>query len=116
MSAVLVDPANYRRLVSAAGLLKSDKSGEVVAALAAIERLLPEGTAVSDVFAAGLRPRDEDVADDNHKVMASWALQYADLTDWERNFCQSVFHFRHPSTKQLKALRGIVQRALGGEE
>ena len=116
MSAVLVEPDTYRKAVSAAALLSSDRGGEVVAALAAIERLLPAGMGVGDVFAAGLRPVDPRRPDDNHKAMASWAVCNAKLTPWEANFCQSVFHYRSASPKQMQTLRDIVERELGGSK
>lgn len=112
MSAVLLEPDKYRKAVGAAALLSSDKGGEVVAALAAIERLLPKGIRIGDVFAAGLRPDYGWILDGNHQEQASWALAEGGLTDWERNFCQSVFHFRNPSPRQLKTLRDICEREL----
>lgn len=119
---IALDDNKRRKLIGAARLLSSDKGGEAVAALAAIQRLLPEGQGIADLLERGLsaggrerkpatyRPsRGFEV--EPHQWLASWALgNVPDLNEWEVEFLGSIQHYRKLSDKQRSLLHRIAGR------
>ena len=117
-----LDESRRRKLIGAARLLSSDKGGEALAALGAIQRLLPEGQGLADLLERGLlvggceekratyKPsRAFEV--EPHQWLASWALaNVPDVTEWEAEFLESIQGFRKLSDKQRSLLHRIAGR------
>jgi hypothetical protein len=121
---VLADK-DVHRVVSAAGLLASDKDGEALAAGRALCRLLaPHKISPADVFRAALSPKPEQYRrrDDRggphsgalrrqHVQLARMCLLTPQhLTDWERNFLSDIMVCAKLSPKQSARLQQIVRK------
>lgn len=111
-----------RRLVSAVGLLASDRDGEVVAAARAACRLLePHGTNLSQLVEAALTPmpwrvsRAGSLRTVDHRTLARKCLAMSKhLSDWEAGFLESLVRWDGQlSPKQAAALDRIESKIDG---
>lgn len=113
---VLLNPDARRRVAASARLLLSDKPSEVVAALRAMDRLLPEGVTVPDLIEQALSaPLRRDVV---HPVAAQrpWqqraqmALSSPHLNDWERGFLTNIGRKFELTPRQRAKLEMIAEK------
>ena len=117
---VRIPDRDRRRVVSAAGLLASDKDGEVVAAARAVCRLLkPLGTTPAALIDAALAPKPSDagfgwepVRDHRHLARACLAMD-AHLNAWEIGFLDDVSRQPRLTDRQLAKLRQIQAKLDG---
>jgi hypothetical protein len=93
-------------------LLGSDRSGEVIAAVSAIGRVLASSGADFHDLARAIAPTAD--TDDWRDVLAFCAVHADTLDDRDREFLATVARYRNrPSEKQLKWLHGIAARLRG---
>jgi hypothetical protein len=126
MNMVLTIPdRDRRRVISAVGLLTSDKDGEVCAAARAACRLLkPHGLTVADLIERALEPSPDPAPwpkahrpapwrshfgaqPSNHRSLARMCLAAGGLNDWERQFLISIGRESELTPKQWSKLRAI---------
>jgi hypothetical protein len=124
---IALDPGKRAKLVGAARLLSSDKPGEVVAALGAIDRLLPEGVTIATIIEAATMDRPQPVIAPfwpprpvspggillkPWKLMARSCLEADHLfDDVERAFLRNMWDLGHrPSFKQEAWLSTLADR------
>lgn len=107
-----------RKLIA---LLSSDEPGEVVAASAAIGRILKQSGADWHDLAAALgtdggtlKPAPWDSAPSGppkpHVLRADWCLRNGKLSVREKSFLESLLLWRFPSEKQLNWLETLESR------
>lgn len=125
MLAENLDTARSRRVAAAARLLLSDKPGEVVGAVRAIGRMLPQGVTVPDLIeravtldprpVPGLVPgaRARPFAYQSWKQRTRMALTCPHLTDWEREFLGDVVRLSTLTAKQEGCLKRILSKIEG---
>ena len=122
-------PADKRRVLASAGLLQSDKAGEVAGAAHAIGRILQKGNLdLPGVIRRGLiepaaapagfgaiasRPQHYDTPA-RHQVSVRMCQAIGELlTEWEQEFLASIAGQRRLSEKQrdrLKAIEAKIER------
>jgi hypothetical protein len=117
--------AKSRRVAAAARFLLSDKPGEVVSAVHAIGRLLPEGVAVPELIEKAItaEPRPSPARDGpSPPFSASWkrrarfALACPYLTGWERGFLSDVVRLGSLTVKQENCLRRLLVKLEAGSQ
>ncbi len=115
--APILPDRDRRRLVSAVGLLSSDKDGEVVAAARAASRLLqPHGVTVAQLVEAALTPtpwreahRPDPVRAVDHRHLARMCLAMAALlNEWEIGFLTNLARWDGPLTAKQRAKLNAV--------
>lgn len=126
---IALEPDTKRKLVGALRLLGSDKSGEQLAALNAVQRLLPAGVTLAD-YVEGIspvsstippRPKAVDPRDcwGSGEWMRPWRRQArqilerhsAKLTDREADFLMGIARRDGPpTTKQADWLKSLTGR------
>jgi len=115
-------PDDARRAAKTAGLLASDKDGEVVAAARALVGILGRnGLDPQTVVAAGL-VRDggrvgqmvpHPVSRPHWRVRARMAALCPHITDWERQFLGHVVGYQTLSARQESTLKAIIRKSEG---
>ena len=120
--AVSLKPDARRRLASAARLLLSDKPGEVIAALDAISRMLPNGMTVPDLIEQSLSPvvaAPISTAPSPVNLDPAWrrrarmARYSPHLNAWEIGFLNDMIGERCPSARQEAKLKAIFAKSEG---
>ena len=107
-----------RRVAASARLLLSDTPGEVVAALNAIGRMLPNGITVPDLIEQSLSPvvvvaGPVSTAPSPVNLDPAWrrrarmARYSPHLNDWEVGFLNDMIGERYPSARQEAKLNAI---------
>jgi hypothetical protein len=110
-----------RKVIASARLLESDKPGEVIAAVNAMGRLLPDGVGVADLFERSLAtvpPSPQTYAQPRHDVSgwksrARMARLSPYLNDWERGFLADVIAWSSLSARQEATLKAIIIKSEG---
>jgi hypothetical protein len=105
---IALEPDTRRRLIGSARLLYSDKDGERLAALGAIQRMLP--VSLADALEAITRPISQPSR--GWQKQARFLCCYLGLlNDRERSFVRDMRNRRAaPSAKQADWLNGLVER------
>lgn len=113
MRGLLLDSPARSKLQGAARLLDSDRPGEVAAAVAAIDRLLPNGITLSGMLTDAFF---EDVPGRNWKELAGVCLSAGRaLSAKEYAFaCSMILRDTAPTPKQLAWLTDLSARVEGG--
>lgn len=111
-----------RRVAASARLLLSDTPGEVVAALNAIGRMLPNGITVPDLIEQSLSPvvvvaGPVSTAPSPVNLDPAWrrrarmARYSPHLNDWEVGFLNDMIGERYPSARQEAKLNAIFAKS-----
>lgn len=113
MNRLLLDAGTTRKVIASARLLESDKPGEVVASVNAINRLLPEGQNVADVIALALADTQPPFVPKDHwwSIAQYCACYLNELNEVERKFVRDMAHRNtRPTQKQEEWLGRIHDR------
>jgi hypothetical protein len=104
-----------KMLLKVAPLLASDKSGEVVAAAAALQRVLEQaGLTWAQIIVDPADTHREPLRGRWRGVCAELQAKPGSLRPWERTFVADLPRFKRISTKQRYVLNEIASRVLHG--